>query len=126
MSNSTDILDDAIMTAHNQDSQKGSLNIEGTRAHYLAFFNAYNQGHAIAAHQHLKDYAQKTQELLDTLRALKAVTKERDRLRDALVRIDAQDPEWQGIECLSFGAAKGLILSMGEIARKALDTPTPP
>jgi hypothetical protein len=31
--------------------------------------------------QHLDDYAQKTQALVDTRRALEAVTKERDRLR---------------------------------------------
>jgi hypothetical protein len=49
-----------------------------------------------------------------------AANGEVERLRAALTQIDALDHEWQHIEGLSFGAAKGLILRMGEIARQAL------
>jgi hypothetical protein len=49
-----------------------------------------------------------------------AVSGEAKRLRGALLNIDVLDPEWQHIEGLSFDAAKGLILRMGEIARQAL------
>lgn len=44
-----------------------------------------------------------------------------ERLRSKLEYINALDPEWQGIESLSFEAAKGLVLRMGEMARAALE-----
>lgn len=51
---------------------------------------------------------------------LAAMVAENEWIKQALIQIDALDPEWQGIESISNDAARGLVLRMGEIARQAL------
>lgn len=53
------------------------------------------------------------------LTAIEAMEAENNRLREALISIDALDPEQQ-IDGFSVAAMRGLILRIGEIARAAL------